>query len=55
MNGIKAMFMVESVLATNGPAKYNAESRKTDEYVQKRTKDEDIFAQILGTAIKEVR
>lgn len=55
MNGFNAVFMIQSVMAADGPAKHPVERRTPTDYEQKRNEDNSLFAEILGVAIKEVR
>ena len=55
MNGLNSLFMIQSVMATEGPVKYQGESKTPTNSESKRSEESSLFAEILGVAIKEVK
>lgn len=54
INGISAVFMVESVMAVTAPGKVRREAKDSRRYGQRSKNDNSLFAEILGTATKVV-
>ena len=55
MNGINAVFMVESVMAVSRSAKIKKENKNPSGFGKKKDGDNELFSEILGTAADSVR
>ena len=53
MNGISAVYLVDSVMALSRSSRSNRDNQHSDDSRQKRNESKLVFADILGMATKE--
>jgi len=54
-NGVNAVFMVESVMAVTRPSCLSRERHNGKEAKDRRRKDNNLFADILNTAVRDTQ